>query len=209
MHSSNSIFQFAHIKAKKILKDKIFWDPDEETGPFCFNKLELVEDFRIWRTNNLKQSPIQYLQNKLKETNWPEFDWLELDPIKIQNYIDTCNNNINSNKPEIKERIEIEDVEWDESLNLLFDKQMSMITSIFGDSVVSDINNNIISIGFGQFILEGFMENKLWNFTVLAVKREKLPMLLEKWYHLKSNRFKSLDLMLSSLNKIKYTGNTL
>jgi uncharacterized protein YfeS len=61
-------------------------------------------------------------------------------------------------------------------------------------------NSATIAVGFGQFIIEGKIDKSIKSLVKEAIKREQLPVLLDKWpEEFKSDREKELVLMLSKL----------
>src|SRR5262245_922728 len=78
----------AHPKAKRLMNEDFFWSPIAEAGPFGSDSgSEAAEGFNEWRKLNKTADPVDYLRELLPSWGFPLFDWNELDPIKINDYI--------------------------------------------------------------------------------------------------------------------------
>jgi uncharacterized protein YfeS len=56
-----------------------------------------------------------------------------------------------------------------------------MSASSIGDMTLIGQDNAIISIGFGQFIMEGRIDSDIMKMTQIAIKREMMPVMLSKF----------------------------
>jgi uncharacterized protein YfeS len=72
-----------------------------------------------------------------------------------------------------------------------------------GDLVIIDIDNAIIALGFGQYVLEGIIDNDIKELTVLAIERELKPIMIELFSpDYREKRTKQLKLMQSAVTKM-------
>lgn len=179
--------ELAHKNAKKILKEDFFWSPVEESGPFGNDSgSDAFYGFRQWRRINQKSSPLIYLRVLLKSWNYPNFNWYELDSKKIEDYISasTQDDELLTDKhvPElieiIKDRVEKDGNEFDEETikQMIFDS-----LNYIGEKFLISQDSAIIAVGFGQFVLEGKLDEDIKELTKTAIDRELLPILLERW----------------------------
>ena len=78
-----------HILRQKCLITKIsFVSPIDEAGPFGSDSgSDAAAGFNQRRTTNKTESPIKYLSDLLLSWGFPLFDWNELDPVTISEYI--------------------------------------------------------------------------------------------------------------------------
>ena len=199
----------AHPNAKKLLTEEFYWSPIEESGPFGNDEgSDAFYGFREWRKTNQKTTPIKYLKNLINEWGYPPFDIYTLDTIKIKEYIASNNqldpsliqDQIPAMKENFKEMAEREGREFDENL---FNQILSMSTGNMGSSYILGIDNAIIAVGFGQFILEGRINKDLKELTLISLERELTPILLAKWDTYKQTRIELLNKMILTIDKIE------
>ena len=199
----------AHPKAKELLTEDFYWSPIEESAPFGSDDgSDAFYGFREWRNNNTNDSPIKYLKELLNEWGFPPFDWNTLDTIKISDYINGNNTVDNSAiqdqipamKEHFKEMAEREGKEFDEEL---FNQSIAATTGNMGGTYLLGIDNAIIAVGFGQFVLEGTIDKELKELTKIALQRELTPILVDKWGEYKETRVKLLNKMISDIEKIE------
>jgi uncharacterized protein YfeS len=177
----------AHPKAKKLLKEEFYWSPIEETAPFGSDDgFDAFYGFRDWRQNNRNSSTIVYLKELIDRWGFPPFDWNEMDTKKIEQYIST--------------KTKMEDTVLEKMMPVLLEQNKSMsassgtqideaklkelfiaISSNMGASYLLGIDNAIIAVGFGQFVLEGKIDEDIKSLTKKAIKRELLPILMDSW----------------------------
>ncbi|MBK7880597.1 MAG: hypothetical protein IPJ83_08595 [Saprospiraceae bacterium] len=58
---------------------------------------------------------------------------------------------------------------------------MAAASSNMGGSLLLGIDNAIIAVGFGQFVIEGKIDEDVMAMTKTAINRELLPILIDKW----------------------------
>ena len=71
-----------------------------------------------------------------------------------------------------------------------------------GYTYLQGMDNAIIAVGFGQFVVEGKMDDDIKNLTKIAITREQLPFMLERWGEHQGVRQDMLVKMLADLDKI-------
>jgi uncharacterized protein YfeS len=199
----------AHPKAKELLTADFYWSPIEESAPFGSDDgSDAFYGFREWRFQNKSESPIKYLQELINEWGFPPFDWNTLDTMKINEYI-SGNNTIDNSaiqdqipamKKHFKEMAEREGKEFDEAL---FYQSINSASGDMGGTYLLGIDNAIIAVGFGQFVLEGVINKELVELTKIAMKREMTQILLDRWGEYKVTRVKLLNQMISDIDKIE------
>ena len=175
-------FKTANPKAQKLMKEDFFWSPIEETGPFGNDDgSDAAYGFYQWRHDNKHADPMSYLNDLIAGWNYPYFDPNELDSIKIQNYIakDVVfdDSTLFSMKQGLKnmafkDNKEMSDSEINQTINA--SKNMG-ITFLTGQ------DEAIIATGFAQLVLEGMISPELKKLTVIAIKRQLLPLLLTRY----------------------------
>ncbi|AHM59293.1 hypothetical protein D770_05130 [Flammeovirgaceae bacterium 311] len=198
----------AHPKAKELLTEDFYWSPINESGPFGSDDgSDAFYGFMQWRQSNARRSPVKYLDELLTEWGLPKFDIYELDTNKINAYL------INNNKsdasliagliPEIRKHYEEmgkrEGKEFDEAS---FQKSIELSNQGMGQRHLLGIDNAIIAVGFGQFVIEGKMDDDIKSLTKIALTREQLPIMLEQWGEYKDVRKAMLAKMLADLDKM-------
>jgi len=149
----------AHSKAKSLMKEDFFWSPIDEAGPFGSDSgSDAAEGFNQWRKTNKSSSPIKYLSDLLISWGFPLFDWNELDPSKIEDYIQIPANidDISQQIEQIKQSFknhpnDIASDLTDQSLQDLIIKSAEGMGGIY----LLQIDNAIIGTGFAQFAIEG------------------------------------------------------
>lgn len=77
-----------------------------------------------------------------------------------------------------------------------------------GEMALTGQDNAIIAVGFGQFILEGKIDEDLKTLTKTALKRELLPSIIEMWEpDYQKHRIKLLTKMLVTVDKMNENSN--
>ncbi|MBY0424958.1 MAG: hypothetical protein K2Q22_04910, partial [Cytophagales bacterium] len=83
-----------------------------------------------------------------------------------------------------------------------FKELMEATSSSMGGTYLLGQDNAVIAIGFGQFVLEGKIDEDIKNLTKTAIKRELLPVLLDQWGEHKKSRMEHLNKMLTIVDKM-------
>ncbi len=198
----------AHPKAKELLKDDFYWSPIDECAPFGNDDgSDAFYGFRKWRLNNNNKSPVKFIEKLLNSWDYPKFDLYEMDTEKIKTYISSKTqvdtSGINAQMPELIEQFKQMAKKSGQEFNEEQFKQLIAQTSDnMGGTFLYGIDNSIIAIGFGQYMLEGTIDSELKTLTEIAIKRELLPVLVNKWGEHKSERIKQLNKMLAVVNKM-------
>ena len=177
----------AHHTAQKLLTDEFFFSLEEDSAPFGNEDgLDAFNGFKQWHSKNKVNNSIQYIHELLDELNYPEFDLHELDPEKIKEYIEqkteSDNLSINDQIPimldQIKQMASASGKEFDEDKI----KEMMLGTSEdMGTTFLLGQDNSIIAVAFGQLILEGRIDKGLHELVEIALQRQLLPVLIDKW----------------------------
>lgn len=200
----------AHPRAKALLTEDFYWSPIEESGPFGNDDgSDALYDFLEWRKSNGSESPLRFLDTLIILWNYPKFDWNELDTNMIQDYLKAQG----KYKPEKLTREHIEDMrpfyqELAKKQNEVFDEKKFLVQ--LESSEVSNRHrlllgqdNAIISIGFGQFASEGRIDPELKRVTLIAIRRELLPILIREWDDdYKQTRINQLKSMLEVVDEM-------
>ena len=174
----------AHPKAKALLSEEFFWSGIEETGPFGSDDgSDAFYGFRDWRKSNPQESPVKFLDALLSEWDFPAFNLSELDTGNISKYLSQKTESAsNPVSPEViehfKKMAEAEGKPFDEEQ---FKQMMTGVSSSMGSTFLLAQDNAIIAIGFGQFVLEGKIDEDIKSLTKIAINRELLPLLINRW----------------------------
>ena len=180
-------FESAHPKAQALMKDEFYWSPIEETAPFGSDDgSDAAYGFRQWRLLNKNISPVVYLKELIERWQYPFFDYNELDTTKIREYI--------SRKPNLDEKDMQQQINTlrealknsgDTSINKTDDSHLREVviasSKKMGGTYLLGQDNAIIGICFAQFVLEGHIDSDIKNIGITAIKRQLLPILLERW----------------------------
>ena len=76
-------------------------------------------------------------------------------------------------------------------------------SSLIGERALTGQDNAIIAVGFGQFVLEGKIDEDIKALTKTALKRELLPSCIEMWDgEYKKTRTEQLTKMLATVDKM-------
>ena len=180
-------FKSAHPKAQALMTDEFYWSPIEETSPFGSDDgSDAAYGFRQWRLLNKTTSPETYLKDLIARWQYPFFDYNEMDTTKIKEYL---NYKKELSEADIQRQIKtLKDLNKDlpdAYINKLDDKQLrEFITSSstgMGGLYLLGQDNAIIGIGFAQFVLEGRIDNGIKSLTITAIKRQILPLFINRY----------------------------
>jgi uncharacterized protein YfeS len=177
----------AHPNAKKLMAEDFYWSPIEETGPFGSDAgSDAAYGFKQWRSENKSTSPITYLKELIASWNLQTINWDELDTLKIKKYL-TSQENLTEEKVQQKTR-EFKEMlknSGDTSMNNIDDQKLQEMVKATSKQMNGDYlleqDNAIIGTGFAQFVLEGKIDENLQILTTTAIKRELLPLLINRY----------------------------
>jgi uncharacterized protein YfeS len=180
-------FKSAHAKAQALMTDEFYWSPIEETAPFGSDDgSDAAYGFRQWRLLNKTTSPVSYLKDLIERWQYPYFDYNEMDTSKINAYITS---KANPDESAIEQQMQLMREAFknspDTSMKNIDDKQLKEVilasSKEMGGSFLLGQDNAIIGTGFAQFVLEGHMENDIKGLTITAIKRQLLPLLINRY----------------------------
>jgi uncharacterized protein YfeS len=199
----------SHPKAKQILTDDFFWSSIEESGPFGNDDgSDTFSGFRQWRMANKNASPLKFLEELFISWNYPKFNLNELDTTKIRAYISSetlvdnaeIKEQMTTMMEHFKEKAKEEGKEFNEKQ---FKEMMAATSNNMGGTYLLGQDNAVISVGFGQFVLEGKIDEEIKTLTKTAINRELLPILIDRWDNpYRKIRIDQLTKMLAALNKM-------
>lgn len=208
MRNVEFTFKSAHPKAKALMTDEFYFSPIEETAPFGSDDgWDAAIGFKEWRRSNKTTSPVVYLKNLIAGWQYPFFDYNEMDTAKIKEYIyqkktlseADIQQQINTLK-EINKKsagtsgMKLDDTQLREII-LSSSQEMNGIYLLGQD-------NAIIGIGFAQFVLEGHIDQDIKDLTITAIKRQLLPLLINRYDdNYRDKRKQQLTKMLEVVNK--------
>ena len=176
----------AHPKAQALMTDEFYWSPIEESAPFGSDDgSDAAYGFRKWRLLNTTLSPVIYLNELVKRWQYPFFDYNEMDSTKILEYINQKKNldeaTILQNIQNLKERNK-------NSLDSFIKPDDNQLREIvisssngMGSMYLLGQDNAIIGTGFAQFVLEGHIDNDIKSLTITTIKRQLLPLLINRY----------------------------
>ena len=201
----------AHPNAHALMKEDFFWSPIEESSPFGSDDgSDAAYGFRQWRNDHPTQSPVIYLKELVEEWESPYFDWSEMDTNKIKEYITS---RANVSEEEIQEKMqrlkEALKNSSDTSMKITNDEEIRKIvlssSQELGGSFLLGQDNAIIGTAFAQFALEGKIDNDIKELATTAIKRQLLPMLINKYDNdYRDTRKEQLTKMLDVITKANY-----
>jgi uncharacterized protein YfeS len=201
-------FKSAHPRAQTLMTEEFYWSPIEETAPFGSDDgSDAAYGFRQWRLLNKATSPVTYLKDLIAGWQYPSFDYNEMDITKIKEYIASkANPDENAVQQQMQMLKEALRNSPDTSMNNLDDKQLrDLINSTskeMGGSFLLGQDNAIIGTGFAQFVLEGHIDKDIKSLTITAIKRQLLPLLINRYDdNYRDKRKQQLTKMLEVINK--------
>ncbi|MGC4034882.1 MAG: hypothetical protein QM764_02900 [Chitinophagaceae bacterium] len=182
------------------MNEDFFWSPNDEAGPFGSDSgADAAHGFSQWRKTNATANPINYLSDLLVRWNLPLFDWNELDPEKVAEFIkikantDNIFQQVEQLKQSLKNSPGFDDNISDESIQDLILKSAEGMGGIY----LLQMDNAIIGTGFAQFAMEGKIDSDLHYLTHTALRRQLLPILIERYSEEhKANRKEVLNKMI-------------
>lgn len=201
-------YESAHPNAKALMKEEFFWSPIEETGPFGSDDgSDAAHSFLAWRMNHLEETPMSFLKDMIASWNYPYFDYFEMDTVRISTFLRQPK--VYSDA-ELRQQVELlkdaaknapatnEKQMTDEEIKNLIRESSKGLNGIF---LVSQ-DNGIIGTGFAQFALEGRIDPDLKTLTAIAIKRQLLPILLNRYDEaIRKQRSEQLTKMLEVINQ--------
>lgn len=198
----------AHPHAQALMKEDFYWSPIEETGPFGSDDgWEAAQGFRQWRVSNKSVSPVNYLKELIAGWNYPYFDWREMDTTKIKAFIVS---RANIDEASIQEQIQqlkaVLQNSADSSQRQMDDAQLRQVilssAQGMGGIFLLGQDNAIIGTGFAQLALEGKVDDELKVLTATAIKRQLLPVLINRYDdNYRDKRKEQLTKMLAVINR--------
>ena len=201
-------FKSAHSQAQALMTEEFYWSPIEETAPFGNDDgWDAAYGFRQWRFLNKTTSPVTYLRDLIQNWQYPIFDYNEMDTIKIKEYI---TRKANLDEATIQQQIQaLKDINKnspDTSMKL-DDTQLREVIILSSNSMggryLLGQDNAIIGTGFAQFVLEGHMDNDIKRLTITAIKRQLLPLLIDRYDdNYRDYRKQQLSKLLEVVNKV-------
>ena len=198
----------AHPNAQALMTEEFYWSPGEETAPFGSDDgWEAAYGFREWRISNKTTNPVIYLKDLIARWQYPFFDYNEMDTTKIKEYIYQKKELSEADiQLQINTLKEINKNSADTSSMELDDKQLRevILSSSQGMNGIYLLgqDNAIIGIGFSQFVLEGRIDNDIKSLTITALKRQLLPLFINRYDdNYCDKRKQQLAKMLEVINK--------
>jgi uncharacterized protein YfeS len=170
-------------EALSLLTNDFYWSPIEESSPFGNDEgSDAFQYFRDWRRKNKKTSPVKFVTKLIDEWEYPKFDLTELDERKIAEYLEIKGPSIDSQLPmmqaHFKQLAEASGKEFDEKQFL---ELIGNVSNGMGSTYLLGQDKAIIAVGFGQFVLEGWIDDDMADLTKTALTRELLPVLISRW----------------------------
>lgn len=198
----------AHPNAKVLMTEDFFWSSIEETGPFGNDDgWDAAQGFREWRLTNKSRSPLTYLKELINRWEYPFFDWYETDTAAIKKFMlaapEPDEAAIQQQMQQFKEAIKNSP---DTSMRNMDDTRIrqgiiSSAREMNGVFLLGQ-DNAIIATGFAQFALEGKIDKDLKALTLTAIKRQLLPLLIDRYDdNYRDRRKQQLTKMLEVINK--------
>lgn len=193
-------------RARTLLTQEFYWSPVDDFSPFGNDDgSDAFHYFREWRKKNKSSSPVTFLNQLLKEWGYPKFDLTTLNETEIAKYLEIKGGGISSDqistmREHFKQMSEQAGKEFKEEE---FQQIMSMSPESMGGTYLYSQDNAVIAIGFGQFVLEGKIDNDIAELVKTAIQRELLPILITRLDEkFQEERKERLNQILSDLSKM-------
>lgn len=172
----------AHPNAKALMKEEFYWSPIEETAPFGSDDgSDAFYGFREWRLSNPATSPVTFLIELIKGWQYPPFDLNEMDTAKINQYL-SAKTKMEENTPAMMEHFKsMKDSTGKQMDEAQIRELLEFTSGSMGSTFLVGQDNAIIAVGFGQFVLEGKIDEDIKALTKTAINRELLPVLIDRW----------------------------
>lgn len=85
---SSPNFKQAHPFAQRLMDEDFYYSPIEESGPFGNDDgADTFAGFVSWRTVNPDGNPLTYLEQQLRDWDYPPFDLHEREATNVQRYM--------------------------------------------------------------------------------------------------------------------------
>jgi uncharacterized protein YfeS len=197
-------YETANPKAKKLMKEDFFWDPTAETAPFGNDAgFDAAYGFSYWREENANADPLTYLRELFSRWNYPYFDWNEMDTAKIKTCMAATAHLSDSDMNVIKQSLKNDPVDTTRKLS---DAEMNQVVkstlSNMGIYYLLDQDEAIIGTAFAQLVLEGHVTTELKKLSIIAIQRQMLPVLMNRWdAEYRKTRKAQLSRMLDSIRR--------
>ena len=203
----------AHPKAQALMKEEFYWSPIEETAPFGSDDgSEAAYGFRPWRLLNKTSSPVNYVKETIEGWGYAFFDYNEMDTVKIKAYLHQTSD---LSEASIQQKIHtLKQLAKDSPGNEenLDDDQLRKVVISTNNAMNGEFllgqDNAIIATGFAQFVTEGYIDSDLHSLAITAIKRQLLPLLLNR-YDIKYRDIRKYQLtkMLEVINQADHAPN--
>lgn len=193
-------------RARTLLTQEFYWSPVDDFSPFGNDDgSDAFHYFREWRKENKSSSPKTFLNQLLEEWGYPKFDLTTLNETEIAKYLEIkgggmSSDQISTMREHFKQMSEQAGKEFNEEE---FQQIMSMSSESMGGTYLYSQDNAVIAIGFGQFVLEGKIDNDIAELVKTAIQRELLPILITRIdENFQEERRERLNQMLSDFSKM-------
>lgn len=194
-------------RARTILIQDFYWDPVDDFSPFGNDDgSDAFHFYKEWRNKNKSSTPVTFLNQLLEEWSYPKFDLTTLDETEIAKYLEIKGSGISSeNVFTMREHFKLMSEQSGKDFKEEdFQKILSMSSESMGGTYLYSQDNAVIAIGFGQFVLEGKIDDDMAKLVKTAIYRELLPILISRFDEkLQEERKEKLNQMLSDLNKMQ------
>ncbi len=194
-------------QAQTLLKKDFYWSPGGDFSPFGNDDgADAFHCFKEWRKKNKSASPVLFLNQLLEKWDYPKFDLKEMDEAAISKYLEIKGGEIatpqvSAMRDYFKKMLEKTGKAFEEEE---FQQIIAMSSESMGGVYLSSQDNAVIAVGFGQFVLEGEIDNDIAKLTKTAIERELLPILIKRLDEdVQNKREEILKQMLSDLDKMR------
>ena len=200
----------AHPNARNLLTEDFYWSFEIETGPFgSTHAYDVFYSFLEWREAHKDGSPVAFIHGYIEDIGYPELDLKETDKAALYQYA----NAYKADESDLSEEVIVQAMAHAkreaEGEGRTFDERkfraiLAGVKPTSGITFLADIDNLIITTGFGQLVLEGRVDRDLLSLTLTALQRELLPMLLNVYDEADRDMRKGhLHNMLDKLERLK------
>ncbi len=201
-------YETANLRAQQLMKDSFFWDVGEEAAPFGSDDgWDAAQRFHAWRLTEKSGDPVAFVNRLRAEWNYPALDWTVSDSVRIKAILDSSTV---LDEAIISERVKLlKQAVANSADEKIRNSSEADLRKVVLENSKGDIgmfllytDNAIIGVAFAQLVEEGIVEANLKKLTIIALKRQLLPVLINRYDEpVKERRRSQLTRMLSVMEQ--------
>lgn len=214
MNTQKNFKDSVNSNAKLLLTNEFYWDLENHNSPFSLNRVSnTFTDFIEWRKKNLKTNITDYFPEIGENELIFDRNKTDLETVKafyeihsnmqkemfgmLGNLMDSITSQVNelTGKDRITKKIS------QEEKNEILERTANQM----GATALMEHDDEIITVGFAQFVTEGTIDKDMKVLTEKAIQRQLLPYVLDQFEDIEFRKRREVEfkIMLEDLNKIK------